>query len=153
MKRFLTTLALLAAGLSAVMTSLFAVSLLAGTAHASTLTIGQRVLAEAQTRTGDWYVYGAAGPTTFDCSGLVYFASHMVGVSGMPRTTYEMLGSRLLVRTYHPVAGDLAFYGSGHVEIVARGHDITFGAQQTGTQVGPHQWNSFWRPTMFFRIA
>jgi cell wall-associated NlpC family hydrolase len=123
----------------------------AGQAHATTSTLGARILATAQTRTGDWYVYGAAGPTTFDCSGLVYWASRRLGV-GMPRTTYQMLASRVLVRTYHPVAGDLAFYGSGHVEIVARGHDVTFGAAHTGTRVGYHAWNAWWRPSAYYRI-
>jgi hypothetical protein len=70
----------------------------------------------------------------------------------MPRTTFGMLASRVLVRTYHPVAGDLAFYGSGHVEIVAHGHDVTFGALQTGTQVGYHHWSGWWRPSMYFEI-
>ena len=112
------------------------------------------MLAWAQANTtGHWYSYGTDGLSTYDCSGVVYRAALETGVKGMPRTTYAMLGSRVLVRTYHPVAGDLAFYGSGHVEIVARGHDITFGAQQPGTRVGNHPWGGSWRPTMFFRIT
>jgi peptidoglycan DL-endopeptidase CwlO len=112
---------------------------------------GASVLAVAETRAGDWYSYGAAGPSAFDCSGLVYWAAHRLGI-GMPRTTYEMLGSGVLVRTYRPAAGDLAFYGSGHVEIVARGHNVTFGALEPGTRVGMHPWNSWWHPTMYFRV-
>lgn len=126
--------------------------LLTGTAHASGLTPGQRLLAAAETRAGDWYSYGSAGPSTFDCSGLVVWAARQVGIT-LPRTTFGMLGSSHLMRTYHPVAGDLAFYGSGHVEIVQRGNRVTFGAQQTGTRVGNHVWNSYWRPTMFFRVG
>ena len=36
----------------------------------------------------------------------------------MPRTTYGMLASSHLYRVYSPRRGDLAFYGSGHVEFV-----------------------------------
>jgi peptidoglycan DL-endopeptidase CwlO len=118
--------------------------------------IGARILAEAQTRAGDWYQYGAAGPSTFDCSGLVYWASQQLGVN-MPRDTYEMLGTGvaegLLVPTTSPEPGDLAFFGSGHVEFVYYGTDMTFGAQQSGTQVGPHQWSGWWQPTAFYRIT
>lgn len=71
---------------------------------ASTESIGGRILDEAETRTGDWYVYGGAGPSVFDCSGLVYWASHKLGVN-MPRTTYAMLSSSLLYRVSSPRRG------------------------------------------------
>jgi cell wall-associated NlpC family hydrolase len=146
----------LAAVLLAVLVSLSCLCGLSATqAHASTGTLGSRILAEAQTRTGDWYVYGAAGPNSFDCSGLVYWSSHQLGIP-MPRDTGSMLSvgvaTGLLVRTWHPVAGDLAFYGTGHVEIVARGHDVTFGAQQTGIRIEMHHWNGWWHPTMYFEV-
>jgi hypothetical protein len=64
-----------------------------------------------------------------------------------------MLASGRLVRTYRPVAGDLAFYGAGHVEIVDRGRDVTFGALDEGSRVGDHTWNGWWKPTAFYRIA
>jgi cell wall-associated NlpC family hydrolase len=124
--------------------------LLTGTAHAATASPGQ-LLAAAETRTGDWYSYGSAGPTTFDCSGLVEWAAHEIGVN-LPRDTFEMLDSSLLVPTSNPVAGDLAFYGTGHVEIVAPGHDVTFGALQAGTRIGFHQWNAYWHPTEYFAV-
>lgn len=118
---------------------------------ASTESIGNRILDMAETRTGDWYVYGGAGPYVFDCSGLVYWASHRLGVN-MPRTTYGMLGSSLLYRVYSPQRGDLAFYGTGHVEFVTAWPHTTFGALHTGTRVGWHSWNAYWHPTMYFRI-
>jgi hypothetical protein len=47
--------------------------------------------------------------------------------------------------------GDLAFYGTGHVEFFVRpGH--TFGALNSGTRVGWHKWNAWWHPTMFFHV-
>jgi len=118
---------------------------------ASTESIGNRILDMAETRTGAWYVYGGAGPSVFDCSGLVYWASHKLGVN-MPRTTYGMLASRHLYRVYSPRRGDLALYGSGHVEFVTTWYHTTFGAQNSGTRVGWHRWNAYWYPTMYFRI-
>ena len=118
---------------------------------AYTESIGNRILDMAETRTGDWYSYGSAGPYAFDCSGLVYWASHRLGVN-MPRTTYGMLASSHLYRVYSPRRGDLAFYGSGHVEFVTAWYHTTFGAQNAGTRVGWHHWNAYWHPTMYFRI-
>ena len=122
---------------------------------ASTESIGNRILDKAETRAGAWYAYGGAGPSVFDCSGLVYWASHALGVN-MPRTTYEMLGegvsSGLLYRVSTPQRGDLAFYGTGHVEFVTTWPHTTFGAQDSGTRVGWHSWNAYWHPTMYFRI-
>jgi peptidoglycan DL-endopeptidase CwlO len=122
---------------------------------ASTESIGNRILDKAETRAGDWYVYGGAGPYVFDCSGLVYWASHQLGVN-MPRTTSGMLSqgvsSGLLYRVYNPQRGDLAFYGTGHVEIVTAWYHTTFGAQNVGTTVGWHTWNAYWYPTMYYRI-
>jgi peptidoglycan DL-endopeptidase CwlO len=122
---------------------------------AATESIGNRILNEAETRTGDWYLYGGAGPYVFDCSGLVYWASHQLGVN-MPRTTYGMLSqgvsSGLLYRVYNPQRGDLAFYGTGHVEFVTAWYHTTFGAQNAGTRVGWHTWNAYWYPTMYYRI-
>jgi len=100
---------------------------------------------------GKWYCWGGTGPSCFDCSGLVQQAYRHAGIS-LPRTTYEMLGSRLLrripARDRRP--GDLAFYGTGHVELVTpRG---TFGALHTGTRIGWHFPNPWWYPTMYFEV-
>jgi peptidoglycan DL-endopeptidase CwlO len=101
---------------------------------------------------GKPYIWGATGPTGYDCSGLVYAAYRAAGLS-LPRTTYEMLGSWRLVRIpkWKARRGDLAFFGTGHVEMYAWG-SWTFGAQETGTRIGFHQMNAFWHPTMYFEI-
>lgn len=105
----------------------------------------------AYTQRGHPYVWGGTGPG-YDCSGLVYAAFRHTGLT-LPRTTYGMLASWHLVRTYHPKAGDLAFYSRGHVELVTRGHDRTFGSSHPGTTVGVRSWAGSWyRPVMFFRV-
>lgn len=107
----------------------------------------------ARTRAGDPYVYGDAGPRAFDCSGLVQWAYGRAGIR-LPRTTYGMLAAvarGLLQYTSHPVKGDLAFYGSGHVELYVRpGH--TFGAHATGQPVGWIAYGWGWVPTLFFHV-
>jgi cell wall-associated NlpC family hydrolase len=101
---------------------------------------------------GKPYIWGGTGPAGFDCSGLVYSAYRAHGVS-LPRTTYEMLGSWRLIRIRKSQAkrGDLAFFGSGHVELYAWG-DLTFGAAAPGTVIGYHRMNAYWHPTMYFKV-
>jgi cell wall-associated NlpC family hydrolase len=103
----------------------------------------------AVTQKGHPYVYGGTGPG-FDCSGLVMEAYRHAGIR-LPRTTYGMLASRKLVRVIHPRMGDLAFYGSGHVELFRR-WGYTFGAHNTGTRVGLIHYGYGWKPTAFYRM-
>jgi cell wall-associated NlpC family hydrolase len=101
---------------------------------------------------GKGYCWGGNGPSCYDCSGLVVAAYARAGIS-LPRTTYEMLASKLLRRI--PASqrrrGDLAFYGSGHVELVTI-HG-TFGALNPETLIGWHHPNPWWHPTMYFRVV
>jgi peptidoglycan DL-endopeptidase CwlO len=98
------------------------------------------------------YIWGGTGPYGFDCSGLVYAAYRADGVT-LPRTTYEMLGSWRLVRIPKSEArrGDLAFFGTGHVELYDWG-PWTYGAAHPGSRIGFHRMNAYWHPTMYFRI-
>jgi hypothetical protein len=106
----------------------------------------------AEKQRGKPYIWGGVGPQGYDCSGLVYAAYKHAGLV-LPRTTYEMLASWQLVRIPRSKArrGDLAFFGTGHVELLGWG-DWTFGAEAPGTLLGFHKWNAFWYPTMFFRV-
>ena len=104
----------------------------------------------AESQAGKWYCFGGTGGC-FDCSGLVMEAYAHAGIS-IPRTTYGMLASSRLrqIPASKRKRGDLAFYGSGHVELVtARG---TFGAMAPGTRVGWHHPSAWWHPTMYFRV-
>jgi cell wall-associated NlpC family hydrolase len=105
----------------------------------------------AESQTGKWYCYGGAGPTCYDCSGLVMAAYQRAGIS-LPHSTYAMLDSGLLqqISKADRRPGDLAFYGDGHVELVTRYG--TFGALDTGTQIGYHETSQYWQPTMYFEI-
>lgn len=79
--------------------------------------VGQRVANAAQSKIGAPYVYGASGPNSFDCSGLVKWAYAQVGRQ-LPRTSYEQLsgGTPVALNALQP--GDMISYdGGGHSAI------------------------------------
>jgi peptidoglycan DL-endopeptidase CwlO len=104
----------------------------------------------ARTQYGKPYVWGGTGPGGYDCSGLVMTAYRHAGIT-LPRTTYQMLGSWHLVRVRVPHKGDLAFYGSGHVELYAHGN-LTFGAHSAGQIIGWIAFGPWWHPTAYYRV-
>jgi cell wall-associated NlpC family hydrolase len=75
-------------------------------------------VAYAYQKLGSPYVWGAAGPDAFDCSGLAQAAYRSAGIS-LPRTTYAQInaGHRISRSALRP--GDLVFFYSGisHVGI------------------------------------
>jgi cell wall-associated NlpC family hydrolase len=66
-------------------------------------------LAAAKSRLGMPYVWGGAGPTTFDCSGLVQWAMRQAGVV-MPRVASDQARTGPLIRLSQLQPGDLLFY-------------------------------------------
>jgi NlpC/P60 family protein len=120
-------------------------------ASAATTSLRLTALRWAEHQAGKGYCWGGSGPSCFDCSGLVMAAYAHAGIR-LPRTTYAILGSRRLHRVPAGARrrGDLAFYGSGHVELVTSGG--TFGALEPGTRIGWHHPSRWWHPTMYFRV-
>jgi cell wall-associated NlpC family hydrolase len=125
----------------------------AATVHAVRMKLRLEIWHWALRQKGKPYIWGGTGPHGFDCSGLVYAAYRHHDVK-LPRTTYEMLGNWRLVRIRKSAAreGDLAFFGTGHVELFDHGR-WTFGAARPGTKIGYHRMNAYWHPTMYFRIV
>jgi cell wall-associated NlpC family hydrolase len=110
-----------------------------------------RALRWAEARKGSAYCWGGTGPC-YDCSGLVYEAYRHAGYPGIPRTTYGMLSWWRLKRVTHPRRGDLAFYGTGHVELDTRLWHVTFGAHNSSLPVGYRRWNTYYHPTAFYHV-
>jgi hypothetical protein len=82
--------------------------------------------------------------------------AHADGIA-LPHNTVAMVDSGKLIRTYHPVRGDLAFWGPigapYHVEMVTGLPDTTFGALGAGTRVGYHTYHPpYWAPSAFYRV-
>jgi peptidoglycan DL-endopeptidase CwlO len=81
-------------------------------------TIGAQALQKALTRRGDPYVWGAAGPSQFDCSGLVVWAFAQLGIA-LPHYTGSLWNSGMHVARNDLEPGDLVFFGAdiSHVGI------------------------------------
>ncbi len=91
----------------------------AGAAKLPGISVGPNARAadNAKSKIGAPYVWGAAGPSAFDCSGLVYWAYKQVGKS-LPRTSYGMLGGGTPVSRGMLLPGDVIIYnGGGHAGI------------------------------------
>jgi cell wall-associated NlpC family hydrolase len=90
---------------------------------------------------GKPYRYGATGPSSYDCSGLVIKAYAHAGIS-LPRTADAQLHSSKAQRIAKKSAhwGDLMFWVSGghasHVEFVTTRSNVSFGAHHSGTRIG-----------------
>jgi len=65
----------------------------------------------AMAQVGKSYVYGAAGPSAFDCSGLTMMAWAQAGV-GLPHSSGAQMGSGTPVSQSELRPGDLVFYYS-----------------------------------------
>ena len=68
---------------------------------------------------GKPYVWGATGPSAFDCSGLTSYVYKNAINKTLPRTTYGQitLGKSVTVSTKKLKKGDLLFWGNYHVGI------------------------------------
>jgi cell wall-associated NlpC family hydrolase len=89
----------------------------------------------ALAQVGDAYVYGAAGPSAFDCSGLTMMAWAQAGV-GLPHSSSAQFGSGPHVSSGDLQPGDLVFYYSpiSHVGIYI-GNGLIVHAANPGTGV------------------
>jgi cell wall-associated NlpC family hydrolase len=107
--------------------------------------IGVQALKFALTRRGYPYVWGAAGPTAFDCSGLVVWAYAQVGISLM-HFTGDLWNEGEHVSRSELEPGDLVFFFAdlGHVGIYI-GNGLMVDAPTFGqdVQVQPVFWNAY----------
>ena len=107
----------------------------AAAAPAAGSSVGTRALALAKGKLGAPYVWGAAGPSAFDCSGLIVWAYKQLGVS-LPHSsaTLSTMGRPVSKAALQP--GDLVFFYSpvSHVGIYA-GNGMVLNATQSGEPV------------------
>ncbi|WP_308555095.1 C40 family peptidase [uncultured Lactobacillus sp.] len=66
----------------------------------------------AKKQVGKRYVYGATGPSAFDCSGLTQYVYKNAANKSLPRTTYSQVNRGKRVSMRHLKKGDLLFWGS-----------------------------------------
>ncbi len=108
-------------------------------------TVGAQALQAAITREGDPYVWGAAGPDQFDCSGLVVWAYAQEGIA-LPHYTGSLWNSGVHVARADLEPGDLVFFFAdiSHVGIYI-GDGMMIDAPDFGedVQVQPVYWSAY----------
>ena len=108
-------------------------------------TVGAQALQAAISRLGYPYIWGAAGPTSFDCSGLVMWAYQQVGIS-LPHFTVSQYNSGVHVSRNDLEPGDLVFFfpNISHVGMYI-GNGMMIDAPNFGedVKVQPIYWNEF----------
>ena len=116
------------------------------------LTRGERAVRLARSRHGQPYVYGAAGPNSFDCSGLTRWVYRKLGVR-LPHSSSGQVSHTYRVK--HPRRGDLVFFYDGggvyHVAIYAgvqHGHRYVWHAPYPGSHVKKER---IWTHSYFIR--
>ncbi len=108
-------------------------------------TVGTTALRAALTQRGKPYVWGAAGPDSYDCSGLVVWAFAQEGIS-LPHYTGSLWNSGMHVSRDQLEPGDLVFFFAdiSHVGIYL-GNGLMVDAPSAGqdVQVQAVFWNAY----------
>lgn len=111
-------------------------------------------IAAALSKVGSPYVWGAAGPNAFDCSGLVAWAYGRVGVS-LPHYSGAQYNMTTRISAAQLQPGDLVFWGGGgseHVAIYMGGNQLVH-AYGSGRGVGVTALNGWWKtPSGYGRL-
>lgn len=95
----------------------------------------EKVLGFAKEQLGKPYVWGATGPSSFDCSGLTMGAYKTAGIT-LPRTTFDQVNVGAKIAKSELKPGDLIFFNDdvSHVGIYA-GNGQMIHAPKPGTEV------------------
>jgi cell wall-associated NlpC family hydrolase len=80
----------------------------AGTSAVTTPALNTKVVTEAKRHIGQPYVWGATGPKSFDCSGLVMYSYGKFGYT-TPRVSEDQFTRARLIPASRAVPGDLVF--------------------------------------------
>lgn len=112
--------------------------------------VGNAVVAEAKRYVGKWYVYGAAGPNNFDCSGLTQYVFRKFGVN-LPHSAASQRYYGRAVAASQARAGDIVVFSEGgswgHVGIYLGG-GYMLDAPHSGAQV---RIEKVWHDTVTYR--
>lgn len=92
----------------------------------------------ASKQQGKKYVYGGAGPNTFDCSGLVQYSYRSAGVR-VPRTAQQQYNASRHIRLNQLRVGDVVFFHDSHGAVyhdaIYAGFGAVWNAPHTGARV------------------
>jgi cell wall-associated NlpC family hydrolase len=117
-----------------------------------TSTQAGKAVAFVYAQLGKPYQWGATGPGSYDCSGLVQAAWAAAGVT-IPRTTYEQWAALPHIPRSALQPGDLVFFdGVGHVSMYVGG-GYMIDAPRTGLNVQKLPINTDWYTSTFVGAA
>jgi cell wall-associated NlpC family hydrolase len=107
---------------------------------------GSSAVAYALAQLGKPYVFGAAGPSAFDCSGLTMAAWATAGVS-LPHAVSGQYAATTRVDSSALIPGDLVFFYSGlhHVGIYVGNGMFVHAANPTDGVVEDSLFSSYWQ--------
>ena len=77
--------------------------------NSSTSSIGEKAVALAKQQLGKPYVYGAAGPNSFDCAGLFYYVFNQLGINIARGSSSQYYNSGTFVSEDDMQPGDLVY--------------------------------------------
>lgn len=113
----------------------------------------EQIISLARQQIGKPYVYGATGPNSFDCSGLVQYVYRQAGIN-LPRTAAQQSTRGYSVSFSNLQPGDLLFWSNSrgvyHVGIYT-GNGNTLFAPQPGQTV-KEQPMRYWMPSFARRV-
>ena len=113
-----------------------------------TNTQAEKAVAFVYAQLGKPYQWGATGPGSYDCSGLVQAAWASAGVS-IPRVTYDQWAALPHISVSSLQPGDLLYYdGEGHVSMYV-GDGYIIDAPSTGLDVQKIPMNTDWYAQTF----
>lgn len=107
-------------------------------------TRAQKVIKWAAKQKGDPYKYGANGPGSFDCSGLVQYVYKKSGKKVGRTSGAQLKGKR--IKKSNKKKGDILIFisnGRAYHSAIYAGNGKMWEAQRSGTRVGKHKiWSS-----------
>jgi cell wall-associated NlpC family hydrolase len=103
---------------------------------------GARILAEAKSHTGALYLFAAAGPSRFDCSGFTKYVYKKAVGKSLPHKANSQQRYGTAIGKGNKKVGDLIIFRSGsygyHAAIYA-GNGYMYDSPHTGARVGKHK--------------
>jgi LysM repeat protein len=123
-------------------------------APAAPSSAAQTAVQTAEAQIGKPYEYGGAGPSSFDCSGLVMYAYAAAGIS-LPHYTVSQYQDTTQISESQLQPGDLVFYGGSAPSHVAMyiGNGQVVSANDTGSLIQNQSITYDGTPTGFTRVA